>query len=504
MTTDQPEGRDRRSGRIRKLGAVLFVLALLATLFGAYHLIENWRGKRKWETYKGQLTAQGVKLDLASFIPPSIPDEDNFAASPFFADVLPGPLPTNWNHWPKLIAGLRPQTNTRKKNERHLTDLVAYQVALRAHNRQDTNNITGNRAEAAKDILTAMKVYETPRQELLAASARSRARYNIKYDLENPWGILVPHLGVIKQASQDLSLKASSELAIGNNESAMEDLRLIARLTHSLDTELFLITYMVKVACLQLLVQPIWEGLALGQWSDAQLEELQRTMSGFNFVGDLVAPLAMEQAAGVLTGDILLKHKKKAELFNALFNGGTRSPFANLYVSLVPRGWFYLEQYNCARLFQEFIWPGFDPTNRIIHPHVSDQNAAKLHKLLTGARHPIFNHLFFATQLLPAVDKTQRRSAQAQTAVHEAAIACALERYRRKHGDYPGDLAALTQEFMPSVPHDVIGGKPMHYKAAKTFVLYSIGWDEKDNGGTPGKILWDEKGDWVWTYQGSR
>ncbi|HKQ38531.1 MAG TPA: hypothetical protein VJ063_10670 [Verrucomicrobiae bacterium] len=479
---------------------MFFVLALLATLCGAYHLIENWQGKKKWEVYKRQLVAQGVKLDLASFIPPPIPDEDNFAASPFFAEVLPGPLPTNWNRWPKLINGLRPQTNAEKRNERHLTDLVAYQVALRAYNRQDTNSVSGNRAEAAKELIAAMKIYEPPRQELIAASARPRARYNIKYDLDNPWGILVPHLGVIKQVCQDLSFKACAELALRNNEQAMEDVRLMARLTHSLDTELFLITYMVKVACLQLLVQPIWEGLADGQWSVAQLEELQGIMSEFNLVGDLVVPLGMEQAAGVLTGDILLKHKKKAELFNALFNGGTRSPFASLSVSMVPRGWFYLEQYNCARLFQQFIWPGFDPTNRIIEPQVSDQNAAKLNKLLTETKHPIFNHLFFATQLLPAVDKAQRRAAQAQTAAHEVTIACALERYRRKHGDYPGHLDALTPEFMKVVPHDVIGGKPMHYKAGKPFVLYSVGWDTKDNGGASGRMLWDDRGDWVWTY----
>jgi len=32
-------------------------------------------------------------------------------------------------------------------------------------------------------------------------------------------------------------------------------------------------------------------------------------------------------------------------------------------------------------------------------------------------------------------------------------------------------------------------------------VLYSVGWNEKDDGGTPGKALFDEKqGDWVWRF----
>jgi len=41
-----------------------------------------------------------------------------------------------------------------------------------------------------------------------------------------------------------------------------------------------------------------------------------------------------------------------------------------------------------------------------------------------------------------------------------------------------------------------------HYKYRRTndgqFLLYSIGRDEKDDAGTPGKTLFDEKGDWVW------
>ncbi|HTD88171.1 MAG TPA: hypothetical protein VK850_16470, partial [Candidatus Binatia bacterium] len=412
------------------------MLAFLVTLFGGFHLIENWRGKVKWEAYKRQLIAQGAKLDLAAFIPPPIPDSENFAATPFFASLFPGPPPTNWtDRWPLTIDRLRATASSGKKNERHITDLAGMQFALRAQNRQDTNGITGDRAQAAKELLAAMKMYELSIEELRAASARPRARYNVKYDLDNPWGTLIPHVGAIKRVCQDLSLKACAELAAGNSEGAMADIRLMARLTRSMDDELFLITFMVKVACLQFAVQPIWEGLAFGQWSDGQLEELQRMMMGFDFVNDMAKPLGVEQASGILTGEIFLREKKRAQLFNALFNAGGQSPFANLFVSLIPRGWFYQEQYNCARLFQEFVWPGFDPTNRVIDARVSDYKQETLDKVLTAAKHPILSHMFFAKQLLPAVGNAHRKAAHAQTAAHQAAIACALERYRRKYGD---------------------------------------------------------------------
>ena len=64
------------------------------------------------------------------------------------------------------------------------------------------------------------------------------------------------------------------------------------------------------------------------------------------------------------------------------------------------------------------------------------------------------------------------------------------------------------------MPHDVIGGQPLKYRrtADGQFVLYSIGWNETDDGGVvvnqKSRDRWDEssskvdisQGDWVWRY----
>ena len=88
--------------------------------------------------------------------------------------------------------------------------------------------------------------------------------------------------------------------------------------------------------------------------------------------------------------------------------------------------------------------------------------------------------------------------AHVQTEVDEAFIACGLERYRLAHGRYANTLEALLPGFIDRLPHDVIGGLPLKYRrtADDSFVLYSIGWDEKDNGGVAGTAI--EGGDWVW------
>lgn len=60
----------------------LFVLCGLALLIVAFYAEENWRGKRAWEKCKADLEAKGETLDWNKFIPPPVPDDQNFFAAP--------------------------------------------------------------------------------------------------------------------------------------------------------------------------------------------------------------------------------------------------------------------------------------------------------------------------------------------------------------------------------------------------------------------------------------
>ena len=66
---------------------------------------------------------------------------------------------------------------------------------------------------------------------------------------------------------------------------------------------------------------------------------------------------------------------------------------------------------------------------------------------------------------------------------------------------------AHAPQFVAQVPHDVIGGQPLKYRRTNDgqFVLYSIGWNEKDDGGVTGYRNGGtapdfESSDWVWRY----
>ena len=95
----------------------------------------------------------------------------------------------------------------------------------------------------------------------------------------------------------------------------------------------------------------------------------------------------------------------------------------------------------------------------------------------------------------PNFTRATQTLAHNQALVNEGQIACALERYRLAHREYPETLDALVPQFIEKLPHDIIGGQPLHYRrmadqpsqssgsASGKFLLYSIGWNETDDGG---------------------
>jgi hypothetical protein len=106
------------------------------------------------------------------------------------------------------------------------------------------------------------------------------------------------------------------------------------------------------------------------------------------------------------------------------------------------------------------------------------------------------------------LSKAAKKFAYAQSSTDLARTAIALERYRLANGEYPQSLPTLAPQFIAQVPHDVINGQALKYQRVSNgqFVLYSIGWNETDDGGVvgfqenrPDRIDLD-KGDWVWRY----
>ena len=360
----------------------------------------------------------------------------------------------------------------------------------------------------AQDVLFALDKYDSVIEELRAAGARPDSRFPLDYDDEDPAEILLPHLAALKRCSQVLQLRAIAELQDGQTEKAFDDVMLALRLADSVRTEPFIITHLVRIAILQITLQPIWEGLAEHKWSDAQLAGLDVELAKINFLADYEFSVRGERAAHVKIVDWMEQKRSRFwDLFN-MINDDERNLMNNFGLSaeiyLMPRGWYYQSEIVLSDAQQQWVLPMVDDAQQTVSPQAARESVNAVNSLRPGAVN------LFARLLLPELGSYAEKVAHGQTAVNLARVAIALERYRLAHGEYPETLDALTPQFMEKVPHDIIGGQPLHYRLTNDgqFVLYSVGWNERDDGGV---IVLDgpfgksgnlniSQGDWVWRY----
>jgi hypothetical protein len=517
----------------RNFKRFLFGVACLATLIALFYAEEDWRGKHDWGKFKRAWEAKGEKFDFADFVPPPVPDDQNFAMAPIF-DATDKLANRKWRSehrnqhgsgWDtNLIDRLQIEVGGNNYNDwptnggnwqlAKMADLKEWQNYYRTLAAK-TNEfpIASQPQSPAQDILLALGKYDLTVEELRQASQLPYSRFPLDYDDEDPAEILLPHLAALKRCSQILRLRALAELENGENEKAFADVKLALHLADSVRTEPFIITHLVRIAILELVLQPVWEGLAEHKWSDTQLAALDLELAKLDFLADYEFSIRSEPAAHVKVIDYLEQKRSRAvELFNMLDIEEQKNTMSSFWGTkafyLAPKGWFYQNELVLAQMHQKWNVPMVDDANQTVSPKIILEGSAAE----SNMRPAIFN--FFARLMLPTLGTFAQKTAYSQNAVNLALTAVALERYRLANGNYPDSLDALAPQFVGKIPHDIINGEPLHYRRTDDgqFVLYSVGWNETDDGGVVvfknGSAPRDEwkagidmnEGDWVWRY----
>jgi hypothetical protein len=243
-------------------------------------------------------------------------------------------------------------------------------------------------------------------------------------------------------------------------------------------------------------MQPIWEGLADHKWSDEQFVALETELGKLDYLADYEFAMRGERAFAIAS---LEEERRNHAIISA-----TDSGYATNKLSfLTPSAFFYQNELTFARMHQQWILPLVDTNSRTVSP-AALQHAEN--SVQAGLKH-YSPYKVQAQMVFPAIGNAVKRFAAIQASIDLARVACALERYRLAHGQYPETLDALAPQFIEKVPHDIINGKPLHYRRTDggRFLLYSVGWNETDDGGTVvflknGSSVDRDKGDWVWQY----
>lgn len=493
----------------RLMRKVLFVVATLITLGALLFAEENWRGSRVWANYKRTMEAEGEHFDAARLIPARVPDNENFAMTPFLAAVSAAPSEesnlslkgeTNKfengyyaaaDSWTNITP---PWFNLSVKFRLHplgwdygmAEDLNAWAAAIQGASATTGDAEVTDPVRAANIILDNLKSCEPTLAELRSAAARRYCRFNIAYEEWDKPAVLEKlsqHVSLTKWLSRLLTLHAQAEMVAGHSDEALKDISVMFRIDDGLKVEPVLISQLVRLACATLMLHSVGEGLAEHRWSEAQLQVLQERLSRIDLPASTVLALYGER-------DICM---------NSRFDQGY----------LVPRGWNRLEQLNLNRAFNETVLPRIDLARREISPSVSHSMDLSFQSSYNAKGFSAFiHHDIMAIMTLPGYAHVGEKVAFAQSKVDMAMVACALERYRLAQGQYPDTLIALVPRFAAALPHDIINGQPLKYRRTENgrFTLYSVGWNEKDDGGVAVATKTNPprqdqlQGDWVWQY----
>jgi hypothetical protein len=240
-----------------------------------------------------------------------------------------------------------------------------------------------------------------------------------------------------------------------------------------------LLAAMVNVAVRGLYAVEIGDGLRLKGWREPQLIALQEQLKTIDILPPVKQAFTIESTIAFHT----LEGIPSAGMMK-------RSPLSGL----CPSGWGYQHIADRVRLDFDRL-EILDTDNQVIH---LDKAEAVLKKFRALERRSPFK---FVPSLTPGnFERAYQVAAHNQTQINQTLIVCALERYHLAHNDYPENLDALVPQFLDKLPNDIFNGQPQHYRRNPdgTFILYSIGWNGRDDGGARGHPPENMDADWVW------
>ena len=518
--------------RWSKLKILLVIIISLPVLFILATTVENFRGQWAWKAFQEEWKAKGEKFDYRQWLPAPIPSKKNFAHSPLlkplfeteydedFGTFTPAE-PEKHKKARRLFNDLRDLEDTPNESweSGQRVDLAGFQESFRkgASPRKpgefdkrlkellEANGVsTDDKAEPpprvwprpakpgkpAEDILQALGVFAEDMAELTrAAKERPLCRFDVKYEALLTADI--PHVMVLHNVIYCYTLRALAHLAADDIEAAFSDVKMGLFLTDCVSTEPLLHSQLARASSLAIVLQAVWEGLAIQKWNAEQLELFEKRLAGINLLQNLHVMLLYER--DVLNAQLeKLRKDEDIEPFNpALLDKSWWQ----------PTGWLDQNQLRYNDHYMRFSRRAIDLEARTIKPSVAVEQDKFISEM--SRNHPY--NLITSIAVL-SLSSAMPPFGDGQTKVDLARIACLIELHKFRNGKYPSEL----DELQSPLPADPYSGNPYLYstatgpEAGERYQLYGVGWNQEDDGG---RIFLDEdghaeakKGDLVWRY----
>lgn len=488
------------------IGIVLGIVLLTTFLWQE----ENRRGKRIWEETCARLRAAGEPVELADIIPPMIPDEENVAAAPIFAEVFQDKERAQFYRMAMAISSANPldAEGTRMSPPlwkplapEDMSHVVEWRDYLRAcFPAQEP----AAEMSPADEVLHFLQPWEVELQEVRQALERPRCRWPLHYET------LAPLDGSMFSSLLGLNMMMRPRLvalaAIGDGRAHVDGVICQLRVAELFNSDcMYLIGHLMRMTTDTLALRSLQNCLPALHLEDGTLLALQRQLERIQMsdvkkvyreelVYDvhLALHVTPEQLKQWLDTKVMVVSPLRGHWPDKL--GDAAEASYPIMMACRPEGWRLMDGATTAAFMHDEVLPCIDEVAGTILPskvaHMSI--VAKKNHDSAGWLSLARLESGFSTGSMLA------KAARHQTLAREVVLWCAIERFRLKHGRLPEKLEELTPAFVNKLPVDPVNGLALQYvrKGEANYLLYSIGWNLKNDGGEERKAT--EDGDWVW------
>lgn len=437
---------------------------ILLIVFISYR-VSNASAVRKLEARIKQKGEPLTLADLAATYPP-IPDEDNGAV--LLVQLWQKEDPEFWR---AFLDGTRSLPTRREPR----WDAALPLLGAEARRISRTTELSPENLAAAEAFLKERTDYF---EEVRWALRKPKFRFPIK--ITDGINTLMPHLGHVKNDAQGFHIEALLASEGQDVEGAIAAVENIARTGSTVAAEPMLISQLVRIACYNMALEASERLLSRKVLSSAQLDRLNATVDELAMPGALRLSFVCERA--MFLSALMVSPAALAQLGSSS-GDETEEYFESAYqAGMGFLGFLGLKDAD-RRLILETMEKAVSLSDRDDAAALKDCEALFVEAALSARRLP---PKFFSAMLLPAEEKAAIRFARLEARRRAAVVALAIERCRlAKGGSKPEALAELVPRFLPGLPADPFDGEPLRYKKLPAgFVVYSIGADRTDDGGT--------------------
>ncbi len=459
---------------------ILKIIAIVLIVLSLIYAIAVGVSAAKLRRVYADLKKDGRPMKQADVIPPEVPDSENAALLYESAALLLKAQPSPDENLLEYLGKKQAARDMGPSPNRNLLEYLGGLSDKFIKESIEPDKLDELQQLIEQDVVTqALSIVEQ-------ASQRRSCRFN--HDYNAGINMLMPNLSHLRRLSFILSAKACLEARAGNSDSAWNIVRIQLRLADALLTEPIIISQIVRYGMIRLSCRTIREVCEIAPPNEQQFRSVEELLAGLDEVAPMVRGIDGER---MIFGEWAFNLPKN-ELYKIIPDiGYPKDMFGIIYRLIIFRMTFKpLSLANHAayiRFMHKSVELFEDPSSHVTAYLKEKERHEERYNLNNFLKPAIFRL------------KTIHSEMTAELLITRAGLT--LLQHKQSRDAFPDTLEALKL----SDTIDPFSAEPLRYKAqGQDFVLYSIGPDEKDNGGSPKQKKQKDDWDIVWSYTSGR